>query len=144
MKQRFIIRPYPHPARQNALNAVHAAPDGHVVTVAEPVKSREQEEKYHAMIGEIAKQHKLFGRLWDTEDMKRILVDQFRRDTIKEFAELWAAMGHVEMCPSIDGMGVVALGVQTRKFGKKLGSVFIEWLSAFGAENGIKTNENMH
>ena len=47
-------------------------------------------------------------------------------------------MGHVEMCPSIDGMGVVALGVQTRKFGKKLGSVFIEWLYAFGAENDIK------
>ena len=140
MKQTFVMQPYPHPARQNAINAVHAAQDGQVVTIRDPVKSREQEEKYHAQIGDIAKQHKLFGRLWDAEDMKRILVDQFRRNTIQDpdFAELWAAMGHVEMCPSIDGMGVVALGVQTRKFGKKLGSVFIEWLYAFGAENDIK------
>lgn len=133
-------------ARRRAHADIDQAPDGWVADCREPVKSRIQEEKYHAMIGEIAEQHKLFGRLWDAEDMKRILVDQFRRDTIKDpdIAPLWAAMGHVEMCPSIDGMGVVALGVQTRKFGKKLGSVFIEWLYAFGAENGIKTNENMH
>ena len=44
-------------------------------------KSREQEEKYHAMIGEIAKQAQHLGATWTSEEWKRLLVDQFCRDT---------------------------------------------------------------
>ena len=126
-------------ARRRAIEYIRNAPDGHVVRVSEPRKSREQEEKYHAMVGEIAAQFKFCDRLWDAEDMKRLLLDQFRRDTVKDpdFAELWKGMGVVEMAPSIDGAGVVALGVQSRKFPKKLASAFVEWLHAFGAERDI-------
>ena len=126
-------------ARRRAVAAVQTAPDGYMVRVSGPRKSREQEEKYHAMVGEIAAQFKFCDRLWDSEDMKRLLLDQFRRDTVKDpdFAELWRDMGVVEMAPSLDGAGVVALGVQSRKFPKKLASAFVEWLHAFGAERGV-------
>ena len=105
-----------------------------------PAKSRDQEQKYHAMIGDIARQYVHAGRKWEADDMKRILIDQFRRDTIKDpdFADLWAGMGVVEMAPAFDGSGVVMLGVQSRKFPLKLAIVFIEWLDALGAELNIK------
>lgn len=108
-----------------------------------PAKSRDQEQKYHAMIGDIARQYEHCGRKWDAEDMKRILIDQFRRDTIKDtdIAPLWAGMGQVEMAPALDGSGVVMLGAQSRKFPLKLASVFVEWLFALGSELNIKWSE---
>lgn len=105
-----------------------------VVTIKEAVKSREQEEAYHALIGEIAFMHPIHGRLWDAESMKRILVDQFWRDTKEENADLWAQVGDIRSIPSIDGSGIVSLGAQTRKFPKRLGSLFIEWLNAFKSD----------
>lgn len=126
-------------ARQAACSYVMQAPEGWVVRISEPRKSRDQEEKYHAMIGDIAEQFRFCGRLWDAEDMKRLLIDQFRRDTINDsdFRELWAQVAKIELAPSLDGSGTVALGVQSRRFPKKLAIAFIDWLFAFGDENDI-------
>jgi hypothetical protein len=103
-------------------------------------KSRDQEQKYHAMIGDISRQYEHCGKKWDAEDMKRLLVDQFKRDTINDpvIAPLWQSMGHLDMVPALDGSGVVMLGVQTRRFPVELASIFIEWLSAFGSELEVK------
>lgn len=101
-----------------------------------PSKSRDQEALYHILISDIADQYQHAGRKWDMESMKRILLEQFRRDTVKDpdCAHLWSSMGSLEMVPSFDGQGVVVLGVQSRKFPMKLASVFVEWLYALGAE----------
>ena len=91
-------------------------------------KSRVQEEKYHAMIGEIAKQTQHLGSKWDAESWKRLLVDQFCRDNgIKTGAVI----------PNLSGDGIVQLGHQTRKFTKEQASEFVEWLHAWGAEHGV-------
>lgn len=113
--------------------------DGWKVTFQPPGKTREQEERAHAMIGDIARQHQIHGRLWDAETIKRLVVDQFRRDTAKDpdIGPLWASMGTMEMMPSLDGTGLVAIGWQTRHFPRKLYTAWIEWLFAFGAENDI-------
>jgi hypothetical protein len=91
-------------------------------------KSREQEEKYHAMIGDIAKQAKHLGAKWSSEDWKRLLVDQF----LREEANIQG-----KIIPNLDGTGIVQLGFQTRKFTKEQASEFVEWLYAWSAENGI-------
>ncbi|MCR4299887.1 MAG: recombination protein NinB [Gallionella sp.] len=126
--------------RTRAIDAVRGAEMGTVIEVGVVSKSREQEEKYHAMIADIAKQWRFCDRIWDKEDMKRLCLDQFRRDTVKDpdFAELWKNMGQIDMCPSIDGSGVVALGIQSRRLPKKLATAFIEWLFALGAEHLVK------
>ncbi len=113
------------------------------VKITPPAKSRDQEEKYHAMIGEIAAQFEFCGRKWDAEDMKRLLIDQFKRDTINDldFTDLWKSMGATEMAPALDGSGVVLLGTQSRKFPKKLAIGFIEWLYAFGAQSGVEFSQ---
>lgn len=91
-------------------------------------KSRDQEEKYHAMIGEIAKQAQHLGAKWDAESWKRLLVWQFCNDT---------GMDAGKIIPSLDGSGIVQLGQQTRKFTKEQASEFVEWLNAWGAEHGV-------
>ena len=101
--------------------------------IKEANKSREQEEKYHAMIGEIAKQAQHLGSKWDAESWKRLLVDQFCRDNdIKTGVVI----------PNLSGDGIVQLGFQTRKFTKEQASEFVEWLHAWGAENGVTYEVN--
>src|SRR5688500_758534 len=132
MSRVFILNPVSRP-RAVEFIAYHA-PNGHVVKVSEPRKSRDQEEKYHAMIGDIAEQFTHCGRKWDTASMKRLLLDQFRRETKDDFADEWRAFGSVEMAPSLDGSGVVMLGIQSRKFSRRLARAFVDWLYAFGGD----------
>jgi hypothetical protein len=91
-------------------------------------KSREQEEKYHAMINNIAKQAQHLGAKWSSEDWKRLLVDQFLRETDDIQSKI---------VPNLDGSGIVQLGLQTRKFTKDQASEFVEWLYSWSANNGI-------
>jgi len=91
-------------------------------------KTREQEEKYHAMINDIAKQAQHLGAKWSSEDWKRLLVDQF----LREEANIQG-----KIIPNLDGTGIVQLGFQTRKFTKEQASEFVEWLYSWSANNGI-------
>ena len=91
-------------------------------------KTREQEEKYHAMINDIAKQAQHLGAKWSSEDWKRLLVDQFLRETEDKQSKI---------VPNLDGSGIVQLGLQTRNFTKEQANEFIEWLYSWSAENGI-------
>jgi hypothetical protein len=139
-KQLFILA---HDvARQRAIEAVRSAPAGFSVTVAEPAKSRGQEEKYHAQIGDIAAQWQYLGIKWSAEDMKRILVNGFKEDTKNDpdLAECWRSMGELRAVPGMRG-GLLVLGDQTRKFPKRLASAFVEWLYALGAEQGVEWTE---
>lgn len=113
---------------------------GHKLTlkVGERAKSRPAEAKYHAMIGEIAKQ--IGGDLADEEDAKRILISAFRIDTRDILADEWAKFGDLRMGRGLRGE-VVVLGIQSRKFTSKLAHAFIEWLYAFGSENGVTFTE---
>ena len=91
-------------------------------------KSREQEKLYHELIGQIAKQASHMGSKWDAESWKRLLVDQFCKDSgIKTGVVI----------PNLSGDGIVQLGMQTRKFTKEQASEFVEWLHAWGAEHGV-------
>jgi hypothetical protein len=126
-------------ARQRAAAHCLVAPHGQVVRFSEPAKKREQEERYHAMIGEIAKAWLFMGRKWSTDDCKRILVDAFA----KVMRDAGTPLHHDGLIvPSIDGQRVVQLGIQTRHFYVKEASEFIEFLFAFAAENGVTFSDN--
>ena len=121
-------------------DGIKIAPAGYKVTIEEAAKSRDQEQKYHAMIGDIAKHCEFMGRKWDREDWKRLLADAFVR-VIREQAK---AEGNPDpfadeckMVPSLDGSGFVQLGIQTRRLKKRMASAFIEFLFAYGAENNV-------
>jgi hypothetical protein len=92
-------------------------------------RSNEQNEKFHAMIGDIAKQAKHMGATWEAEDWKRLLVDQFCKEN---------NIGGGKVIPNLTGDGIVQLGFQTRKFTKEQASEFVEWLYAWAADNGVE------
>lgn len=98
-------------------------------------RSDVQSAHFHAQIDDIAEQ--IGGDLADPEDAKRILLSAFRIDTLKDFADEWHAFGDIRMGRGLRGE-VVLMGNQTRKLPVKLGSAFIEWLNAFGVEQGVK------
>lgn len=95
-------------------------------------KSRDQEEKYHSMIGEIAKQAQHLGATWDANSWKRLLVAKYCK-------EIGLNAGRV--IPDLDGTGIVQLEFQTRKFSKDQASQFIEWLYAWATENGVELSQ---
>ena len=123
-------------AREGAAHYIlREAPEGWVVRISPPKKKREQEEKYHAMIGDIAEQTEYAGRRWDADDMKRLLVD--------EFAEEMRAAGHPlhhdsRVVPSADGRRVIQLGIQTSLFRVREAADFIDFLHAWGAERDVQ------
>jgi hypothetical protein len=99
--------------------------------VKDASKSREQEEKYHAIIGDIAKQAQHMGAKWDAETWKRLLVDKYCRE-----------IGlNSQIMANLDSDGLVQLGFQTRKFTKEQASEFVEFLQAWAAENGVTLND---
>jgi len=100
--------------------------------VKDASKSREQEEKYHAIIGDIAKQSQHMGHKWDAESWKRLMVDKYLRET---------GFMNSPIIPNLDGTGIIQLGFQTRKFSKEQASEFVEFLLAWCADNGITINE---
>ena len=91
-------------------------------------KSRDQEAKYHAMLGEIAEQASHLGAKWSAEDWKRLMVDLFAKET---------GLQGGKIIPSLDGTGIVQLGLQTRNFTKEQAAEFIAFLDAWAAVNGI-------
>ena len=99
--------------------------------VKDASKSREQEEKYHAIIGDIAKQAQHMGAKWDSETWKRLLVDKYCRETGL----------NSQIMANLDNDGLVQLGFQTRKFTKEQASEFVEFLQAWAAQNGVTTGK---
>jgi hypothetical protein len=104
-------------------------------------KTREQEEKYHAMLGDIAEQMLHLTQTLDLDSWKRLCVAQFKADSIANdvprLAEYWKTK-QMRLMPSLDGKTLVALGDQTRDFPKYVAAGFIEWLNYYGAINGVK------
>lgn len=141
MSDRRIYRLVHDTARKLAAAQCQLAPAGFICIIDAPKKSREQEERYHAMIGDIAECCTFMGRKWSKEDWKRLLIDAFVR-VMREQAKVdgqpdpFANQG--EVVPALDGHGFVQLGVQSRGFKKAIASQFIEYLYAYGNENGVR------
>jgi hypothetical protein len=110
------------------------SPLGHVMVIREPAKSRDQEERYHAMIGDIADQTEYAGKRWARDDMKRIMIDEFADEMRKAGTPL-----HHDgrLIPSEDGTRVIQLGVQSSKFYVGEASQFISFLFAWGDNRGV-------
>ena len=128
--------------RTTAVEACQLAPEDSWVDIRPPSKTREQEERYHAMIGDCAKQCEHLNRRLDAVTWKRLLVDQFRRDTmdIPELAEYWKRNA-LEFIPSLDGCAIVTLGEQTRQFPRKVATAFIEWLFVWGVDRDVRWSD---
>jgi hypothetical protein len=135
MKTFFLVHDQ---ARAGCAEYSMSAPTGYMVRFSEPKRKNIQNEKFHAMIGEIAQVVPHAGRLWNSEDMKRILIEDFS-ETMRNAG---TPLHHdIRITPSLDGRRIVSLGIQSSEFLVKEASQFIEYLFALGAEHEIEFKE---
>lgn len=127
--------------RRMCSDAVMQCPDGWVFSLVPPIKTRGQEEKYHAMIKDISAQSEYVGRKWDKEDMKRILLNEFEEEMKQQGTPL-AQSG--QMIPSEDGRRIIQLGIQSRALRVAEASAFVEFLYAWGADRKVVWSEEAH
>ena len=94
----------------------------------------EQNSKLHALLNDISKQQTFQESKLSADDWKRLLIDAFCRVRQAEGNPL-SNSGRV--VPSLDGSGIVQLGMQSRNFKKADASEFIEYLIAWGVDQGV-------
>lgn len=126
-------------ARQGAIACINSPDyDGYVVTLQKPTRNLLQNGKLHACLRDISKQVKFMdNRTLSLDDTKRLLLDAFCRVRKAEGNPLST---NSRLVPSLDGTGVVQLG-GTRNLSKADASEFIEYLIAWGVDQGVKFSD---
>ena len=144
MKQTFVMRDLPHPARLRAVQAVNQAQVGYVVTIGEPKRKDVQNDKFHAMFNDIAAQVTRHGHKLKSEHWKRLLVESvvfILREEAKAQNKPDPFPDSGLLLPSIDGLRIVQVEVLTRNLTVLQAAQLIEYLYAFGAENDVRWTE---
>jgi len=114
-------------ARQNAMRAVAHCPDGYKVTIEPPKRTDGQNERYHAIVGGIAKS----GLHWMGKPRTAL---QWKCLTVSGHA---IATGEgAEILPGLEGE-FVNLRESTALMSIKRGSSLIEYTTAFALQNGV-------
>ncbi len=110
-----------------------------VVIVQEWSKSRDQEKKYHAMIGDIARQVCFYGKKRHKQEIwKALLVEQFAREK-EEMGEPLRHPGETIM--SLDGKRNITVRPSTKQFLMAEAAEFIEYLYMQGTDMGVRWSE---
>jgi len=105
------------------------------VDVRRPSKSRDQEQKYHAMINDI---HQQCFRGYSSDGVKAVLVNQFSL----EMTEMGEPLGNPgEKVWDWKSHEPVYVRPSTKKFRKAEAMAFIEFLFAAGAEYDVQWSE---
>lgn len=122
MKQMFILNSF---TRARAIEALRAAPDGHVVRISEPTRSLDQNAKLWPMLTDVSKQVDWYSHKLTPDEWK----DVFSSAIVK-----------AKVVPGLDG-GFVVCGQRTSQMSKAMFSELIELMYAFGAEHDVVWSE---
>jgi len=108
-------------ARRAACRHVMEAPVGHVVTLAAPTRTLDQNALLWPLLQEVADQVVWYGTRLTKEEWKDVFSAVLRKQ---------------KAVPGIEG-GFVVCGLSTSRFSKQEFSELIELIHAFGAERGV-------
>lgn len=122
MKRIFILAHAT--ARHRAVAAVAEAPEGHVITIAEPTRSLAANALLHSLLGEIAERVQWAGKLRSIEVWKRLTTAAWLR----------ARGESIEVLPALDGHGVDLVYAPTSQLSKAEMAELIDFVSAWWAE----------
>lgn len=101
------------------------APNGYVVTIAEPTRNLEQNAKLWAVLADVSSQVLWYENKLSADDWKVMFTAALRKERV---------------VPGING-GFVVLGQSTSKMQKSEFSDLIELATAFGVEKGVKFSD---
>lgn len=114
--------------RSNALDAVRAAPDGWRVKVAPPLRSDDQNSKFHAILSDLAASPVTWAG-------KRRTVDEWKAIVISGHSVATGTGG--EVIPGMEGE-FVAIRESSARMGVARAASLITYLLAFCDSNGIE------
>ena len=115
-------------AKERAKFWVEKAPAGTRVEFKTSKRSIPQNDRLHAMLGEVAVQVPWHGLKLSVDDWKLLMLNSLKRE--------------LRLVPNLDGTGFVDLGRQTSKLTKEECSMLIELVFKFGAEHGVKFQDD--
>ena len=108
-------------ARQNACKAIVAAPDGYIVKVEEPNRSRDQNDFFWEVMTDLSKQVQWDGETLSKEEWRDLIIASWRKQKVVR---------------GLNG-GLVFLGQRSSKLKVKEMSEVMELAFAFGSERGV-------
>jgi hypothetical protein len=113
--------------RQRAKTWIDKAPTGTRVEFKATKRSIPQNDRFWAMLTDVATQVPWHGQKLNAEDWKFIFLDALKRD--------------LRIVPNIDGTGFVNLGRSSSDLTRDEMSALMELISAFGANHGVVFHE---
>lgn len=116
-------------ARQTAATYLKSAPDGWVMTLAEPTRNSAINAALHAKLGEIATSMEWAGRKWDIDTWKRLLVAAWSRTQNEQ----------PTLLPALDGQGVDVVWRRTSKMTQSEVRDLLGYIEAWHAEREAET-----
>ena len=128
-KQSFVL--VNDRVRDNAMRALASAPDGRLVTIAEPTRTNDQNAMFHAICGDIAKSgHKFAGKPRSAKVWKVLLIS----------AHAAATDEGNEIVPGLEGE-FVNIRESSALMSVKRAASLITYTLAFCDTNGIALTE---
>jgi hypothetical protein len=117
--------------RERAVAWVNKAPTGTRVEYKDPRRTLAQNDRFYAMLTDVARQHRINGKKYSTEAFKIMFLTAYAEETGKE----------IKYLPALHRAGMIPSGRSSSDLSVKEMSELIEWILAWGAENGIAWSE---
>ena len=108
-------------AKKAACREILAAPEGYIVTLAEPTRTLDQNSLLWPLLNEVSNKVDWYGNKLTADEWKDVFS---------------AAMKKQKVVPGLEG-GFVVCGQSTSRMGKREFSDLVELIYAFGAERGV-------
>jgi len=121
-------------ARRNAMRAVADAPEGYKVTIEPPKRTDGQNERFHAIVGDIAKSGLTWAGKKRTAAEWKVLLVSGHSTATKEGSE---------MVPGLEGE-FVNIRESTALMSVRRGASLIEYATAFALANGVALRDPAH
>ncbi len=114
--------------RERVARIIAAAPFGSRVEIKAVKRTLPQNDRFWAMLSDVAQQLPWHGVTLRPDDWKLIFLDALKRE--------------LRMVPNIDGSGFVNLGRSSSDLTKHEMTDLIELMFKFGAEHGVKFQDD--
>ncbi len=128
MMSRALVVIYGKQDRDKVIAWAEKAPAGTRVEFKAAKRTLPQNDRFWAMLTDVAQQVPWHGIKLTPDDWKLIFLDALKRE--------------VRMVPNIDGNGFVNLGRSSSDLGKEEMSDLMELISAFGANHGVQFHDH--
>ena len=115
-------------AKNEAIKWICKAPNGTRVEFKASKRTLPQNDRMWAMLTDVSQQATHYGQKFKPEIWKVLFMVACSEDTI-------------QVVPTLDGTGLLSLGRSSADLAVDEMSDLIEFIFAYGAENGVKFNE---